>query len=143
MNLKIICTLLMVMTMLAANAQGKKIETSELPQKATAFLAEHFPNITINRASKDWEHGEKGYEVSLADGTEVEFWKDGGWREVEGNKKPIPTAYIPSSITDYVKANFPNEKITHIDLGHKDIDVDLTNKIDLEFDKEGKFLKGD
>jgi hypothetical protein len=42
-----------------------------------------------------------------------------------------------------VTKNYPNEKITHIDYGHKDLDVDLTNKIDLEFTKDGKFLKSE
>lgn len=123
------------------NAQGRKIDPPQLPQGAHTFLKEHFPNYTITRASKDWEHGEKGFEVTLNDGTEVEFWKDGSYREVDGHGKPIPTAYILTSITDFVKLKYPNEKITHIDWGHKDVDVDLTNKIDLEFDKNGKPLK--
>jgi hypothetical protein len=143
MNLKNIFTLLMVIIATITNAQAKKINPSELPKGAISFLDAHFPNNPIKQASKDWEHGEKGYEVKLIDGTEVEFYKDGNWREVDGHKKAIPTAYIPKSILDYVKAHYPNEKITHIDKGHKDIDVDLTNKIDLEFDIHGKFLKVD
>ena len=78
----------------------------------------------------------------LSDGTEVEFWKDGKWREVEGKKNPIPTGFIDKKIADYVAANYPNNKITHIDYGHKDVDVDLTDNIDLEFTKEGTFIRG-
>ena len=132
----------LLLTAVATQAQ-KKISNSELPKEATTFLEKHFKNNAIDHAKKDSEHGEKGFEVILADGTEVEFYKDGQWREVDGNDKPIPTAFIAASITDYVKKNYPNEKITHIDKGHKDIDVDLTGKIDLEFDKNGKFLKVD
>ena len=127
---------------ISANAQ-KKIAVTELPQPAQDFLKEHFSKITIHIAKKDAEHGEKGYEVKLKDGTEVEFWKDGSYREVDGGDKPIPTAFIPASVKEYVAKNYPNEKITHIDYGHKDLDVDLTNKIDLEFTKEGKFIKGE
>lgn len=79
--------------------------------------------------------------VKMKDGTEVEFWKDGSYREVDGGDKPIPTDFIPNNIKEYVGKNHPNEKITHIDYGHKDLDVDLTNNIDLEFTKEGKILK--
>ncbi|MGV3697527.1 PepSY-like domain-containing protein [Flavobacterium sp.] len=121
----------------------KKIEISELPAPALAFLKEHFPKQSIEVAKKDREDGEKGYEVILSDKTEVEFWADGKWREVDGDDKPIPTAYIDKSIVDYVAKNYPNSKITHIDYGHKDVDVDLDGKIDLEFSKEGKFLKAD
>lgn len=121
----------------------KKIEVTDLPPASINFIREYFPNTTVEKAKKDAEHGEKGYEVILSDGTEVEFWKDGKWREVDGDKKPIPTAYIDKPILDYVAKNYPNEKITHIDYGHKDVDVDLTNNIDLEFTKEGKFIKKD
>jgi len=125
---------------ISANAQ-KKIEVTELPKPAQDFLKKHFSNREIDVVKKDAEHGEKGYEVKLKDGTEIEFWKDGSYREVDGGKKTIPTAFIPASVKDYVSKNHPNEKITHIDYGHKDLDVDLTNNIDLEFTKEGKILK--
>ena len=127
---------------ISANAQ-KKIEFKELPKASQDFIKKYFNHTTVDIVKKDAEHGEKGYEVKLKDGTEVEFWKDGSYREVDGNNKPIPMEYIPKSIKDYVAKNYPNEKITHIDYGHKDLDVDLTNKIDLEFTKDGKFLKGE
>ncbi|RKS19130.1 putative PepSY-like beta-lactamase-inhibitor [Flavobacterium endophyticum] len=142
MKTKIAFAALLLGLAVSANAQ-KKIETTELPKAAQEFLQKHFSHTSIEVAKKDAEHGEKGYEVKLKDGTEVEFWKDGSYREVDGGKNPIPTAFIPDSIKDYVAKNYPNEKITHIDYGHKDLDVDLTNGIDLEFTKEGKFLKAD
>ncbi len=136
----IIIVVLMLGLTLSANAQ-KKIEITELPKPAQEFLKKYFSNSAIDVVKKDAEHGEKGYEVKLKDGTEIEFWKDGSYREVDGGKKPIPTGFIPVSVKDYVAKNHPNEKITHIDYGHKDLDVDLTNNIDLEFTKEGKILK--
>lgn len=136
----IITVVLLLSFVISANAQ-KKIETSELPKPAQDFLQKYFSNTTVDIAKKDAEHGEKGYEVKLKDGTEVEFWKDGSYREVDGDDKPIPTGFIPAAVKDYVAKNHPNEKITHIDYGHKDLDVDLTNKIDLEFTKDGKILK--
>ena len=137
-----ILTVALLSLAMSVTAQ-KKIEVADLPPASINFIREYFPNTTVEKAKKDAEHGEKGYEVILSDGTEVEFWKDGKWREVDGDKKPIPTAYIDKSIVDYVAKNYPNEKIPHIDYGHKDVDVDLTNKIDLEFTKEGKFIEKD
>lgn len=142
MKTKNIFTALLLGLAIAGHAQ-KKIETTELPKAAQEFLQKHFSNTSVEIAKKDAEHGEKGYEVILKDGTEVEFWKDGSYREVDGDDKPIPTAFIPASIKEYVAKNYPNEKITHIDYGHKDVDVDLTNNIDLEFTKDGKFLKAE
>lgn len=142
MTIKNTLAALLLFFALSAAAQ-KKITTTELPKGANEFLATHFKGIEVTKAKKDAEHGEKGYEVILADGTEIEFWKDGKYREVDGNDKPIPTAFIDPKILDYVKKNHPNKKITHIDYGHNDVDVDLTGKIDLEFDKNGNFLKND
>lgn len=141
MKTKNLCAALMFFIALTAPAQ-KRIEIADLPQPALNFIEKHFPGIPVDKVRKDAEHGEKGYEVTLGDGTEIEFWKDGSWREIDGHKKPIPTAYIDPKITAYVLANYPNHKITHIDYGHKDVDVDLTDKIDLEFSKDGKILKG-
>lgn len=141
MKKKITFVVLLLGFVISTNAQ-KRIQTTELPKVAQEFLQKYFGNVAIDIAKKDAEHGEKGYEVILKDGTEVEFWKDGSYREVDGGNNPIPTEFIPASIKDYVAKNYPNEKITHIDYGHKDVDVDLTNKIDLEFSKEGKILKG-
>lgn len=141
MKTKNIFAVLLLLLALTVSSQ-KKIAVSELPSAATEFIKLYFPNATIEKAKKDAEHGEKGYEVILSDGTEVEFWKDGKWREVEGKKNPIPTGFIDKKIADYVAANYPNNKITHIDYGHKDVDVDLTDNIDLEFTKEGTFIRG-
>ncbi|UUF16595.1 MULTISPECIES: PepSY-like domain-containing protein [Flavobacterium] len=140
MKNRIFLAIVLLTLTISASAQ-KKIEVTELPKPAQEFLKKHFSHTTVVTAKKDAEHGEKGFEVILKDGTEVEFWKDGSYREVDGEGKPIPTDFIPDNIKAYVAKNHPNEKITHIDYGHKDLDVDLTNKIDLEFTKDGKILK--
>jgi len=140
MKKKVFLVIGFLMLMVSTQAQ-KKIEVTELPKPAQDFLKKYFSHTTVELAKKDAEHGEKGYEVKLKDGTEVEFWKDGSYREVDGGDNPIPIAFIPANIKTYVAQNYPNEKITHIDYGHKDLDVDLTNKIDLEFTKDGKILK--
>lgn len=137
-----ILTTALLLFAITVNAQ-KKIEVSELPSVAIDFIKKYFPNAEIEKVKKDAEHGEKGYEVILSDAIELEFWKDGKWREVDGKGKAIPIDFINKSITDYILKNYPNDKITHIDYGHKDVDVDLTGNKDLEFTKDGKFLKED
>jgi hypothetical protein len=126
----------------SASAQ-KKIEIADLPKPALTFIEKWFPGVPVSKAKKDAEHGEKGYEVILSNGFELEFWKDGSYREVDGNNTAIPTGFIDPKITAYVAQHYPNRKITHIDYGHKDVDVDLTGKLDLEFTKEGTFIKGE
>ncbi|WP_264537688.1 PepSY-like domain-containing protein [Flavobacterium sp. N1736] len=110
MKIRVLSAALLLGFVISANAQ-KKIEVSELPQPAQEFLKKYFSNTSVDVAKKDAEHGEKGYEVKLKDGTEVEFWKDGSYREVDGGDKPIPTTFIPQSVKDYVAKNHPNEKL--------------------------------
>lgn len=145
MSMKTVYTIMffIFILLLSCNTLSRKISPSQLPEAAQAFLKEHFPDRTIVTTTKDWEHGEKGFEVWLNDGTEVEFWKDGSWREIDGHKKPIPTAFIDPLIVSYVQKNYPNEKITHIDYGHKKVDVDLTKGIDLDFEHNGQFIRAD
>lgn len=63
--------------------------------------------------------------------------------EKSRRKKRIPTAFIPKSILDYIKTNYSQESITKINKGHHDIDVKLTNHIQLEFNLNGEFIKID
>lgn len=107
MKTKIIIVALLLGFVISTNAQ-KKIEVTELPKPAQEFLKKHFSNTSVESAKKDAEHGEKGYEVKLKDGIEVEFWKDGSYREVDGDDKPIPTEFIPKSVKEYVTKNYPN-----------------------------------
>ena len=140
MKTKIFLAVALLVLTISASAQ-KKIEVAELPKPAQDFLKKHLSYTTVELAKHDADHAQNRHQAKLKDGTEVEFWKDGSYREVDGGDNPIPTEFIPDNIKAYVAKNHPNEKITHIDYGHKDLDVDLTNKIDLEFTKDGKILK--
>lgn len=143
MKIKNLLLALFAMASFAVNAQEEIIKTSELPVSAVEFLSENFKDNPIKHVVKDTDGEKVTFEVKLTDGTKVEFSQKGKWKEVDGKKKAIPTAYIPQTILDYVKANYPREQITHIDKGHKDYDVDLSNGVDLEFDLTGKFLRID
>ena len=128
---------------MTANAQETPIKNSELPAEATAFIQKHFSKNTIHHAIKDKDKSKITYEVMLDDMTELEFTEKGAWKEVDGKDKAIPTGYILKPIVDYVKKNYPKASITHIDKGLNDIDIDLDNGIELEFDLKGKFLRID
>lgn len=126
-----------------ANAQETAIKNSELPAEATAFIKKYFSKNTIHHAIKDLDKSKITYEVMLDDMTELEFTEKGTWKEVDGKDKVIPTGYILKPILDYVKKNYPKASITHIDKGLNNIDIDLDNGIELEFDLKGKFLRID
>lgn len=128
---------------ISANAQETTIKNSELPAEASAFIKKYFSKNTIHHAIKDKDKTKITYEVMLDNMTELEFTEKGAWKEVDGKDKAIPTGYILKPILDYVKKNDPKASITHIDKGLNDIDIDLDNGIELEFDLKGKFLRID
>ncbi|MFV8375865.1 hypothetical protein [Flavobacterium sp. LB1P62] len=68
MKRKIIFVVLLLSFIISVNAQ-KKIETTELPKAAQDFLQKYFSHTSVKIAKKDPEHGKKGYEVKLKDGT--------------------------------------------------------------------------
>ena len=138
-----ISTALVFLFGFSVNAQETPIKNSELPAEANAFIQKHFGKNSIHHAIKDKDNGKITYEVMLDNGTEIEFLENGKWKEVDGKDKAIPTGYISKPILDYVKTNYPKTSITHIDKGLNDIDIDLSNGVELEFDLKGKFLRID
>lgn len=116
---------------------------SELPVKAQQFLTENFPEQIVSSVLVDAKDSKKGFKAILSDKTEVEFWKNGNWREIDGKGKAIPTNFVVQPILDYVTKNYPNQKITQVEYSLGKIEVDLSNKKSLEFDKDGKFVKID
>ena len=84
------------------------------------------------------------YEVVLTDGTEVTFDRQGNWDSVEvGLKGTIPSAFIPKALSDYVKKVQPGQKIVGIDKEHSGYDVELSNGVEMKFNKQGEFVKYD
>lgn len=128
---------------IGAIAQETPIKNAELPAESMAFIKKYFGKNTIHHAIKDQDKSKITYEVMLDNMTELEFTEKGTWKEVDGKDKAIPTDYILKPILDYVKKNYPKASITHIDKGLNDIDIDLDNGIELEFDLKGKFLRID
>ena len=143
MNIKNILLVTFSLATIAVTAQEQIINSNDLPSGATTFLSTHFKDNPIKQVVKDTDKKKVTFEVTLNDGTELEFSQKGNWKEVDGKNKAIPTAFIPKAIADYINTNYPKEKITHIDKGNRDYDVDLTNGLDLEFDLNGKFLRID
>lgn len=125
-------------------AQKTIITQNELPRAAQNFISKNFSGQTITKIEKKTKYQVKTeYEVKFDNRMEIEFDGDGNWTEVDGKKSPIPTGFINSSIVNYVKQNFPTEKITQIEKKRSKYEIDLTNGLELIFDLNGNFKKID
>ena len=132
----VICLMQSVTSM----ADDRMIPVSQLPATVKTFVANNFPGKNIAYAEKDVEFGGTKYEVRLNDGAKIEFDKKGNWDNVDCNTYAVPAALVPASIAQYVKANFPGTTIVKIDKERHGYDIELSNDIELKFNKSGALI---
>ena len=65
------------------------------------------------------------------------------WEKVECRGGAVPTTIVPGAITTYVRTHFPGETITQIERDGNKYEVELSNRLELKFDRNGRFLKVD
>ena len=118
------------------------INASLLPTEAQNFLSEHYASVEVLSVIKDYDDFGYTYEVRLADGTHIEFRKNGEWKEIENRTSGVPNAGIPAKILEYVTTNYPDNFIVDIEKDHQ-IDVELNDGLDLEFSLDGDFIRID
>ena len=132
----------MMMQSVSTFAAYRLISKEQLPAAAQAFIQKTFPGQTISYAKIDFD-GRKTYEVRLNNGTEVEFDKSGTWDKVDCNYSAVPANLVPANIADYVKSNFPDAVIVKIDKERYGYDIELSNDLELKFNKSGQMLRLD
>lgn len=124
-------------------AKDVVITKTELPKKASTFIDTHFKGKEISLVEKDTDFLSTSYKVKFVDNIEIDFDKSGEWDEVDGNKSAIPTSFILKPIVAYVNSNYKEATITKIDRETRRFEVKLSNGLELEFSKDGKFKKID
>jgi len=119
------------------------VEPSELPTAVTSFLNAYYPGQDIMRSVLTTGKDAK-YEIRLRNGHEIDFNTNGEWIDVDAPKgESIPAGIAPVAIVDYIVANYSGQNINEISKETFGYDVELTNGVDLEFDKAGGFLRVD
>lgn len=144
--MKKIVGLMVAAVALTANvAQAQKVlQVNQLPEPAQAFIQKHFDPKNVSHVIEEDEFfSSKEYKVALADGTEIEFDKNGNWTEIDSERQPLPEGAIPSNIRQYISKSFPNNQVVHISRSSREYEVELSSGIDLEFDRDGKFKRID
>lgn len=119
---------------------NKPIAASELPVPARELLETQFPGSRIAFAAKEIEYFSKTYKVVLADGMKLEFDRQGNWIQVDAKFKFVPSALVPPAILEYVQSYYPDTQIVSIEKKRREYEVDLSNSLELKFDKEHFYL---
>ena len=107
-----------------------------LPAAAKAIIKEHFAGKEVLLVKQETEWVRRQYDVVFSDGSKVEFDSNGEWTEIDCIQSGVPTALVPKPILDFVKKHYPNYIITQIDRDRRGYDVDLSNGLEIEFNKK-------
>ena len=122
---------------------GRPINVSQLPQKSQQFIKQHFPNEKVAYAKMERDFLETNYEVVFTSGSKVEFRKKGEWKGVDCKYAKVPDAIIPTSIMEFVTANYEGATIVEIDRDSRDYEVKLNNGLELTFDSKFNLIEID
>lgn len=119
-------------------------DASVLPEGAKTTIANNFKaTVSLVKIEKSLGHISE-YDVVLNDGTEISFDRDGNWDNVEtNNSKSVPSGMVPAKIREYVAKNQPSTRIVGIDKERSGYDVELSNGVEMKFNRAGEFVRYD
>lgn len=137
----IVALIAIVAVTLPAHALDKySADRSDLPEKAQAFLTEHFGKSRVSMVKTDRHLLKKtDYDVKLVNGTKIEFNNSGNWTSVDCKTRQVPDAIVLRPIRNYVTKNFPETFIVKITKKTSSFEVALNDGIELKFDRLGSF----
>lgn len=122
---------------ITANADNDRLTVKEnLPKKAQQFIDSNFKGVKISYVKDERDFLERSYEVLFADGTKVEFDRNGEWTDVDCRRSSVPSTIVPAQILKYVTDNYPNVNVLQIERDRIDYELKLSNNLELTFDKK-------
>ncbi len=129
---------------LNACAENTQIITfSALPSQAQTFVRDHFNEADVMFVTMEKDLFSTEYDLRLQDGSEISFNADGSLDKVETKSQNLPDGIVPDNIIAHVRTMFPNAGIVEYDPDNKKQTVELSNGLELEFDKDGRFVRMD
>lgn len=134
-----------VMTAVSMQARDEiSRDPSVLPPAAQALLANNFKSqISFVKIDKNLGRV-SSYEAVMTDGTEVKFDRSGNWEEVETRRNgSVPKYFLLQPIRNYIERNHKGLSVVGIDKERSGYDVELSNGLELKFDKQGAFKRYD
>jgi len=116
-------------------------DVNELPANSREFLTKWFSDATIAHIKIEKKlMGGNEYEVLLTNGVDIEFDKEGEWKEIDGNGLLLPEEILPSVITNQLQTSYPGHSILKMEKKIRGWEVTLNNRLELTFDKSGTLI---
>ncbi|EKK5710298.1 PepSY-like domain-containing protein [Campylobacter coli] len=110
------------------------VPASELPRNAQDFISKNFKTAQIALVKKDID----SYDVTLNDGTEIDFIITGEWKDVDGKYKALPNSILPNIMP---KISAPsNAQIIEVSREINGYKFELSNQLKIYTDAQGNIL---
>ena len=126
--------------MVANAGNDKPISVNALPTKAQTLLNSHFNGQKVMLATIESGVVSRSYDVVLQNGTKLEFDKKGNLTEIDCKQGNVPALLIPQAIKNYLKDNYAGQSVKKIEMNKKEYEVELTNGLDLTFNKHFQLI---
>ncbi|HEB9419555.1 TPA: PepSY-like domain-containing protein [Campylobacter coli] len=110
------------------------VPASELPRNAQDFISKNFKTAQIALVKKDID----SYDVTLNDGTEIDFIINGEWKDVDGKYKALPNTILPN-IMPKISAS-SNAQIIEVSKEINGYKFELSNQLKIYTDAQGNIL---
>ena len=130
----VVCSVVLFNTTACAD-KNKPIQVNELPAKAQTVLNTHFSGQKVTMATLESEIIDKSYNVVLQNGTKLEFDRKGNLTEVDCKQETVPAKLIPQAIKSYVQTNYSGQNIKKMEIDKNEHEVELSNGLDITFNK--------
>ena len=141
---KILSVVLLALTYaLTACADEQLITFEQIPEPAKAIVNAHFDATQIAYVTLDKGLLDSEYEIRFNDGRSIDFNKAGELLKVDCKATEVPAALIPEPVQAYVKAHFQNAVITEWGRDDRGYKAELSNGLDLEFNRNYEFVRID
>ena len=128
------------MTNLVMADDDRPVEFNRLPAKAQTFIKSHFRHAAVVKVERE----DDGFEVRMRNGIEIEFGRNGRWKEITSKREGVPASVIPARIQrQVVKRYGTHVKVVEISREDGEIEVKLSNGKELEFDRESRRVEED
>ena len=120
--------------------KDKPIAVNALPAKAQTLLSKHFNNQKVMLATIESGVITRSYDVVLQNGTKLEFDKKGNLTEIDCKQGIVLSQLIPQAIKNYLKTNYTEHTVKKIEIDKNEYEVELTNGLDLTFNKHFQLI---
>jgi hypothetical protein len=141
--MKTVKTIIAVIACLAAfmlngYAANNALPINSLPVNVIAFVQQNFPDKQITSIEK--EMTDNTIEVSLNDGTQIDFDDNGNWNAIYSQIDAVPSDVVPSAIMKIIDDNFPGTSVVEIDKEDYGYEVELPCGVFLHFNHNYQLL---